>query len=178
MPVLANAVPDAENPQEPRRRTFRNAARLATRLVAKVVIAPGLQDSTQTVRSLIDDLKAPKANDAAIREVLAQAEEIYREIANVGEATSQLDLVDMDSPATHFQLQLQELSDFLQSWEKKFKTLQRKSYLAKLANQDETSQQLVEYNRKLNNHLGRLDLKSVALAGFIAINTSPPLNLD
>ncbi|KAG8681972.1 hypothetical protein FRC08_015274 [Ceratobasidium sp. 394] len=163
IPAPTTAVNGTDNPRALRRQTIRNATALVARSAVKLFVAPGIQDSTRTVRSLIEDLKptvlqAPKANDAAIREALARAGEIFNDIQAVGEMTKSLNITDVNSPAAHFRWQLQELSDFLQSWEKRLEMLQRQPYLAKLVDQDETSQQLAEYNRKLTDHLGRLDV--------------------
>ncbi|KAG8696861.1 hypothetical protein FRC08_006874 [Ceratobasidium sp. 394] len=176
IPAPTTAVSGTDNPRALRRRTIRNAAALAARSMAKVFVAPGIQDATRTVRSLIEDLKpavfqAPRANDAAIREALARAEEMLGDIQTAGETTDSLCVADINSPAARFRWQLQESSDFLQSWTQRLKTLQRPSYLTKLANQDETSQQLAEYNRRSADHLGRLMLKGVALGSYGAVRS-------
>ncbi|KAG8680485.1 hypothetical protein FRC08_016266, partial [Ceratobasidium sp. 394] len=110
-----NTTTSIDNTQVRRQRTIRNAAALVASSVAKVFVAPGIQDSTRTVRSLIEDLKpavlqAPRANDAAIRDALARAGEIFNDIQAVGEMTKLLNITDVNSPAAHFRWQLQELS--------------------------------------------------------------------
>ncbi|KAG9089209.1 hypothetical protein FS749_001531 [Ceratobasidium sp. UAMH 11750] len=130
-----NTTTSIDNTQVRRQRTIRNAAALVASSVAKVFVAPGIQDSTRTVRSLIEDLRsggsaivpqstvvdkcltqpavlqAPRANDAAIRDALARAGEIFNDIQAVGEMTKSLNITDVNSPAAHFRWQLQELSE-------------------------------------------------------------------
>ncbi|KAG9084416.1 hypothetical protein FRC06_004091, partial [Ceratobasidium sp. 370] len=114
MPVPTTTA-SADNTQASRRRTIRNATALVARSVAKAFVAPGIQDSTRTVRSLIADLQpavlqAPKANDAAIREALARAEEALGDIQVAGEMTNSLCVADTKAPAARFRWQLQESS--------------------------------------------------------------------
>ncbi|KAG8719562.1 hypothetical protein FRC09_010952 [Ceratobasidium sp. 395] len=179
MPAPAAHI-NADSAQPPRRRTVRNATKLIAHYVARVATIPSTQFSVQTVRNVIGELKptllqAPKTNDKAIKQALARIEEIQMDVAHIDEAIKQLDVTNADPPALRFWCELQRLSDldsdllsFSQSSEKRLKALQRQSYVNKLANQDEIIQQLSTYNRKLGDHLGELQLKSAALAGYVA----------
>ncbi|KAG8790853.1 hypothetical protein FRC12_010834 [Ceratobasidium sp. 428] len=108
---------NANNAQPPRQRTAHNATKLIARYVAKIATAPGLQDSAQTVRSIVADLKptilqAPRANDKLIRQELARMEEIKEDVTRMGEEVSPLDdITDADSAIAHFRWQLQGLSE-------------------------------------------------------------------
>ncbi|KAG8788349.1 hypothetical protein FRC12_014667 [Ceratobasidium sp. 428] len=112
MPVVTPASVDIA--QDPQLHTTRNATSLVSRLLASNAIAPNVQDSIRTMRSLVVDLKpdvfqAPKANDTAIRQALTKAGAIYDRVVYVGDMTDQLVVTDFDSPAAQFRWQLQEL---------------------------------------------------------------------
>ncbi|KAG9121091.1 hypothetical protein FRC07_003093, partial [Ceratobasidium sp. 392] len=148
---------------EPQPHTVRNATALVARLVTNAAIAPNIQDATQTLRSLVANLKplvlqAPKANDAAVRQALSRNEKICKVVVHVGETANELNIIDADSPVVQFQWQLQELYDFLQVWETKLKMLLRWSYRMKLANQDEITQQLSKHNQELTDLLSQLQV--------------------
>ncbi|KAG9126674.1 hypothetical protein FRC07_002464 [Ceratobasidium sp. 392] len=151
--------------QESQLHTIRNATTLIARLAANAVVAPGIQESTRTIRSLVSDLKpavlqAPKANDAAIQQALARAEKIREAVIYIGETTDGSSAMDINSPVTQFKWQLQKVYDFLGTWEERLETLLRQSFLAKFANQDKIGQQLVEYNQELTDHLSQLQTNS------------------
>ncbi|KAG9126676.1 hypothetical protein FRC07_002466 [Ceratobasidium sp. 392] len=132
-------------------RTFRDTTKLLGRSVAKLVAIPGVQDSTRTMRGVVADLKptilqAPKANDAAIRQALERAEKIRKVVMHVRETADEPSTVDEDSFTAQYRCQLQELYDFLKIWETKLEALLRRSYLAKVASQDEiTSGEILDY---------------------------------
>ncbi|KAG8790452.1 hypothetical protein FRC12_011832 [Ceratobasidium sp. 428] len=114
---LPNAQINAGNDESAaRRRTARNAMKLAARYVPKVTTTPGIQDATQTMRGIIADLKpailqAPKANNKLIKQELARIEEIKEDVARIGKQTKPLDDTDEDSSVAHFRWQLQRLSE-------------------------------------------------------------------
>ncbi|KAG8719561.1 hypothetical protein FRC09_010951 [Ceratobasidium sp. 395] len=107
---------DIDKPEPSRRRVARNATKLIARYVPKFVTAPGIQDSAQTVRSVIEDLKsavlqAPKANNKLIKQELARIEEIKEDVLCMEEQIKPLDNTDLDSVVGRFQWQLQGLSE-------------------------------------------------------------------
>ncbi|KAG8716701.1 hypothetical protein FRC09_015340 [Ceratobasidium sp. 395] len=107
---------NANNAQPPRRRMIRNATKLIARYIGKIATTPGIQDSAQTVRSVIANLKptmlqAPKANNKLIKQELARIEEIKEDVTRIGKQIRPLDDTDDDSAIAHFRWQLQGLSE-------------------------------------------------------------------
>ncbi|KAG9120853.1 hypothetical protein FRC07_003478 [Ceratobasidium sp. 392] len=154
-----------DNTRWRRWRTIRDTTKLLGRTVAKLVVIPGVQDSTRTMRGVIADLKptifqAPKENDAAVRQALAQVEKIQNDVMHIEETTDELSAVDGGPSTAQYRYQLQELCDFLQVWEAKLGLLLDRSYLAKVTSQDEISQQLSEHSQELANRLGRLQVSA------------------
>ncbi|KAG8790449.1 hypothetical protein FRC12_011829 [Ceratobasidium sp. 428] len=107
---------NSDSAQLPRRRTVRNATKLIARYVSRVATVPSTQLSAQTVRNVIEELKptllqAPKTNDKAIKQALARIEEIQADVVHINEATTQLDVTNIDPPTVRFWCELQRLSE-------------------------------------------------------------------
>ncbi|KAG8784925.1 hypothetical protein FRC12_018138 [Ceratobasidium sp. 428] len=107
---------NADSARPLRRWTVLNATKLIARNVAKIAATPGIQDSAQTARSVIADLKpamlqAPKANNKLIKQELARIEEIKEDVTRIGKQIKPLEDTDEDSAVAHFWWHLQGLSE-------------------------------------------------------------------